>query len=289
MRKITFLLVGLVFSGLVFSQKIIIPTGTYAQVTKFLNSTTYVVVNSEMSGFGIVMNNIVEDFWKITPIKIISTKEFEKLRNDDKNSFIFLSKIYFEQDKSKTLFDFLILTLGGKYKNIDDMPTLCAIPLCYADDESEEYTYKLGLMLEFFQNHINICKNDPNINSDKILTLYSNKIKDLASKTLYVVTDEIEKSLRKETEFKKHYQYDFKFATQKDVEEIIAKKDANAVIIHRISNYGKKELSYAITILIDVKNADIYYYDIDKMSKNDNLLIQAADLENIVKKYKFSK
>jgi hypothetical protein len=270
------------------AQKIIIPTGTYAQVNKFLNSTTYIVINSEMSGFSIVMNDIAKDFWRITPHKIISVSEFDKLRSDDNNSFIFLSEIYFENDKTKTMFDFLVLALGGKYKTVNEMPTLCAIPLCYADDDSEDYCYKLGLMLEFMQNHINICKNDPNINSDKILTLYKNKITNLPKKTLYVVKEELEKPLRNETELKKHYLYDVKYATIEEIEKIIAKKDENAVIIHRISNYGKKELSYAITILIDVKNADIYYYDIDKMGKKDNLLLQSADLDNIIKRCKFS-
>ena len=274
-----------IFSKFIFSQKIIIPTGKYSEVKQFLKSNTYLVSKSDFSGFAITMTNILKDFWTITPIKIISIKEFEKLKNDDKNSFLMIDEVYFDADKSKTKFDFLILTLGGNYKTIDDMPTLCAIPLCYADDESENYCYKLGLMLEFIQNHINICKNDPDINSDKILSIYKNKIKNLNTKTLYIIKDDISNELRNNSQFEKYYKYNFKFATTEEIEKLIANKDEKAVIMHRISNYGKKELSYSITILIDTKNADIYYYDIVKVSKSDKTLLQANDLENFCKGY----
>lgn len=164
------------------------------------------------------------------------------------------------------------------------MPTLCAIPLCFSNTEDEDYCYKLGLILEFIQNHIKICKNDANINSDKILSLYKNKIKELKNKTLYIVKDEVEAELRNNSNFKKYYKYNFQYCSTDEIENLIKTKDEKAVIIHRIGNKGNNELSYSITVLIDTKNAEIYYYDIDKLSRKDNILLQSNDIEKINKK-----
>ncbi|SRR5574344_337612 len=285
MKKVSIILLMLLSSSL-FCQKIIIPTGKYEEVNKFLKSTTYVVAESNFSCYSMTMKSIINDYWKITPIKIITPKEFETLKKDENNSFLMLNKVYFEQDKTKTLFDFLCLTIGGNYSSVDKMPTLCAIPLCFTDSDDEDYCYKLGLMLHFIQKHIEICKNDPNINSDKILSLYKRNINELRNKTLYVVKDEIEHDLRNNSNFSNYYKYNFQYCTSDNIENLIKNKDKNAVIIHRIGNKGSDELAYSVTILIDTKNAEIYYYDIDKLRRKDNVLLQSSDLEKINKAIK---
>jgi len=284
-KKLTFTLIltsTIVLSALA---QIKVPMGTKDEVNKFYNTTTYVVMKNEfMSEYNDKIKEAVEKHWKITPYKFVKASEFEKLRHDDDKSFLVVNIAYF--DNNDTKFDFLILSLGGsKYKTVNDMPTLCAVPLCYYGDEDEEnYTYKLGAMIKHCQTHVGICHEHPELKKETILDYYIKNPSNLENKTLYLLKDEVSEDLRSSAALKSAYQYNAEFATAEQIEELINSNDDKALIALIINPFEDSGLQYCFKTIIDVKDGMIYYYDFQKVKKNTYGVITSDDLKKLSKK-----
>ena len=128
MNKLLILNCLLIITSLTFSQ-IKIPVASKSDISIFLKNKTYVVLkNDRMSDYNEALKEAINTHWDITEFEFIYESDFGKFRKDKDKSFLLINQIYFEKDKSQTLFDFLILTNGGNFKTIDDMPTICAPP-----------------------------------------------------------------------------------------------------------------------------------------------------------------
>ncbi|MBO7570785.1 MAG: hypothetical protein J6T48_01385 [Bacteroidales bacterium] len=283
MRRLTILLITIATALQGFSQ-IKMPMGSSAEVEKFYKTTTYVVMKNEfMSDYNEKIKETIEKHWTITPYKFIKASEFEKLSHDDDKSFLMANIAYFDNDDTK--FEFLILSLGGsKYKTFNDMPTLCAIPLCYYEDEDEDkYLYKLGAMLKHCQTHIEICHKHPELKKETILDYYMNNSSSPADKKLYLLKDEVSEDLRSNSNLKSAYPYEAEFVTSERIEELIDKNDDKALIALIINPFEDNGLQYCIKIIIDVKEGMIYYYDFQKLKKNTYGYITSDDLKKLSK------
>ena len=75
---------------------------------------------------------------------LFRSKEFEKKRLDPQYSFIYMSKVTFENDKTDAAYRFLHLSLGGDYFRLNEMPDIASVPLAYYDVDEDRYAYKLG-------------------------------------------------------------------------------------------------------------------------------------------------
>lgn len=266
-----------------FSQ-IKIPMGNKSEVEKFYKTTTYVVLKNDfMCDYNDAIKVAVEKHWTATPVKYVKASEFEKLRHDDDKSFLVINIAYFDGDDAR--FEFLILSLGGsKYKTVNDMPTLCAVPLCYYDDEDEDkYTYKLGAMLKHCQTHVALCREHPELTKETILDYYTANTGNLADKTLYLRKDDVSDDLRSNSALKSAYPYNIEFATAEQIEELTNSNDDKALIVHIVNPYDSNGQQYCIKIIIDTKGL-IYYYDFQKLKKNTYGHITSDDLKKLSKK-----
>ena len=262
-----------------------IPMGNKSEVEKFYKTTTYVVMKNEfMSDYNDKIKEAVEKHWTATPVKFIKASEFEKLRHDDDKSFLVVNIAYF--DGNDTKFEFLILSLGGsKYKTVNDMPTLCAVPLCYNEDEDEEkYLYKLGAMVKHCQTHVELCRKHPELTKETILDYYINNSGDATDKKLYLLKNEVSEDLRSNSALKSAYPYEAEFATSEQIEKLIENNDDNALIAHIINPFEDSGLQYCFKLIIDTKNGMLYYYDFQKIKKNTYGHITSDDLRKLSKK-----
>ena len=261
------------------------PMGSKSEVEKFYKTTTYVVMKNEfMSDYNDKIKEAVEKHWTATPVKFVKASEFEKLRHDDDKSFLVVNIAYFDGDDTK--FEFLILSLGGsKYKTVNDMPTLCAVPLCYYEDEDEDkYLYKLGAMVKHCQTHVELCRKHPELTKETILDYYINNSGNATDKTLYLLKDEVSEDLRNNSALKSAYPYEAEFATPEQIEKLIEKNDDKALIAHIINPFEDSGLQYCFKLIIDTKNGMLYYYDFQKIKKNTYGHITSDDLRKLSKK-----
>ncbi|MDD3739772.1 MAG: hypothetical protein PHH30_00890 [Bacteroidales bacterium] len=284
MKNILSILVILFITSQGYSQ-LKIPVGTNSDLNKFMKSTTYFVLKNDlMSDFNDALKEAAEKHWTITPYEFIYLSDFEKLKKDTDKSFLMINQVYFEKDKSQTLFDFLILTIGGNYKTIDDMPTLCAVPLCYNGAMESEYDYKTGLMIKFIQNHILTCKQNPDLNENNIADFYMSKNDSLKGKTLFLLKEEVAPDIRTKNSFASAYPYNFDYTTRDNITSLINKNTKDGLILHILGPQIKSTLSYCIKIIIDTENGFVYYYDMHKINKNNPAHLLESDLKKLAKK-----
>ncbi|HPX46516.1 MAG TPA: hypothetical protein PK626_09075, partial [Bacteroidales bacterium] len=195
MKKLfLFLLINSYFYLSLSSQEI--KLATPEQFKKFLSTTTYVVkTDNPFSNFNNVIEESINKLWTLTKFKIISTEEFENLKTNPANSFIFLSEAAFTQNKETISLDILNITLGAKSGNLNFMPDLGSSPLAYlpkdADSEEieEQYLYFIPGILRFFQYNIKYQANQSQVVDLDKLAKTNKKL--LANKTLYITSDNL--------------------------------------------------------------------------------------------------
>ncbi len=264
---------------------------TYAQlevpsnelITKFLKTKTYFVLdNDPFSECNIQLKSAAEKFWTLTQYEIIGVEEFEIRRKKTEYSFVSIDEVYFDNVKSPTKYKFLCIYLGGNYKTESDMPQLVTIPLAYTGEDESNYAYKIGTFLIFAQNHIQTLLKNPNFKKSDIIDYYNHNKASLENKTLYLVKEEIESQLQSEQVFKRIYPYSFKFVTREDIEQAIDNKDPNIAFLHKVG-IGKKHGSKTYKIILDTKDAKIYYYNYHTVSQNKPDALLEMDVKDLIK------
>ncbi len=280
MKKISYILLFVILSNVVKAQ---LEVASQENIQKFFQTKTYFVLEDDpFSECNVQLKSAAEKFWKLTPFEIINVAEYEKKKSNPSNSFVSIDEVYFDGQKNMTKYKFLCLYLGGKYKTDSDMPQLCTIPLAYSTEDESNYAYKIGTLLIFIQNHIQTINQHPELKKSSIIDYYQNNLGQLSSKTLYLIPEEIEPKLRTEQAFKKIYPYAFKFVTRDDIEKAIDERNENVVFLHKVGP-GNKIGSKTYKILIDTKNATLYYFDNHTVSESKPDVFLEQDVKNLIK------
>lgn len=259
-----------------------IPVPLKSDISSLMKTTTYFVLKNDIfSDFNVALKDAAEKHWTITPYEFIYLSDFENMKKDTDKSFLMINQVYFEKDKSQTLFDFLILTLGGNYKTVNDMPTLCAVPLCYNGALETEYDYKVGLMMKFIQNHILICQQNPELNENNIADYYLTKTGSVKEKTLYLLKEEVAPDIRTKNSFASAYPFNFDYTTREIIKQLVDNDSEGGLVLHVLGPQIKSTLSYCIKIIIDTENGLVYYYDVHKINKNNPAHLLKSDLKKL--------
>lgn len=285
MKKLLTVLVLSVYGIAAFAQREYIPTKE--ELLKFKNTKTLIVLeDNPLSDFNLVAKETMPAEWKLTKFDFISWKEFEKRRTDPAYSFILLNQVKFDLDKSKAKYNFLSLLLGGTSPSIGDMADLCSVPLSYTGVDEDHYSYKLGVVLRFMQNHVQMITEHPELLSGNMFKHYNENIASLAGKTIYVVADEMAKEINTPAKVKKVYSGDVKFVTREQIQTAIDDRTPNVVFLHKVGPEGTASNCRCFKILIGVDDAKFYYFDYhtvgDKPDNADAFLVK--DLKQLAKK-----
>lgn len=282
MKKIIIFLPVLFLSVALVAQREYLPTEEDLEV--FYMTKTYVVLqDNPMSEYNFEITDAVENYWDITNYEFLSFDEFEEKTFDPKASFLYTAIVNFEKDKSQTRYVFLCLSLGGEYPTMDEMKDIVNIPLGYIGAEEENYTYKLGTLVNFMQKHIRMITENPEMISQNVFKEYNDNMADIHNKTLYLVEDELERSIASEARLKKNYPYDVKIATREEIKELIMNKDKDAVFLHKVGPEGKKLNARVYKILIGAGDSEFYYFDYHKVNPKKPDAFLESDLKKLAK------
>jgi hypothetical protein len=244
-------------------------------IASFFNTKTMVVLqDNPLLEYNIVIKEVMEQEWEVTPFEFISFAEFEELRMDPQYSFLYMSQVTFENDKTDARYRFLHLSLGGDYFRKDQMPDMASVPLAYYSIEEDNYIYKLAILVRFIQNHVRLIREKPEIVSANVLQHYNDNIQDIHSKTLYVLEDELAPEVNSTARIKKVYPYKFRIVTKEDITEAIKNRDEDVVFLHKVGPEGTKLNARCYKVIIGAADAKFYYFDYHKISakKPDGLL-----------------
>ncbi len=259
---------------------------TPADIEHFYKTKTLIVKEKNpICDYNLALSEVIAKEWKITPYEFIELKDFEEKRMDPQYSFLFLNQVRFDLDKTKAVFNFISLLLGGNETVIGNMPDLCSVPLSYRDVDEESYSYKLPVLLRFIQNHVELITKNPDLISRNIFKLYNDSMGDIRKKTLYIIQSELAKDCNSESKLKAIYPYKFKITTKEEIASIIEKRDESAVFLHKVGPEGTKFRSRCYKIVIGAADAKFYYFDfhdIDEAKKKPDGMM-ASDFKAIAK------
>ncbi|MBN2613032.1 MAG: hypothetical protein JXB00_15870 [Bacteroidales bacterium] len=281
MKKILFMLL---LSGLMkplFSQGYV---PTREDINTFFTTKTLVVLeDNPLLEFNMVIKDVMKQEWNITEYDFISFKEFEEKRMDAKYSFLLMTQVSFENDKTDAQYRFLHLSLGGDYFRLNQMPDIASVPVAYFNVEEDNYAYKLGILVRFIQKHALLIKEQPEIVSANVLKHYNDNIRDIKDKTLYVLENELAKDVNSVARIKKIYPYKFKIVTKEEIEQAIEERNEDVVFLHKVGPEGTKIDARCYKVIIGAGDANFYYFDYHKISDKNPDGFLSSDFKKLVK------
>jgi len=285
MKKLfLFLLINSYFYLSLSSQEIKLATSE--QFKKFLTTNTYVVkTDNPFSDFNNVLEESMSHVWTLTKYRIISTEEFEKLKTNPENSFIFLSEAAFTLNKETISLDILNITLGTKSGNLNLMPDLGSAPLAYlpVDAESEEiekqYLYFIPGILRFFQYNIKFQATQPQVvDLDKLSNANKNL---LANKTLFICSDNLAMDVNSIEKIAKIYSGKVKIASKEEIYKTLLNGEGGVAVAFAINTNGKIGLN-CFKFIIDANSGALIYYAIQEVKGKEDDGFTSSDFKKLL-------
>lgn len=259
---------------------------TPADIAHFFKTKTIIVLEDRtFCDYNVEMEELVPKVWKLTDYEFMPWSEAKNKLKDEKLSFLLLNKVAVDNDKSSSRYLFLSLLNGGKYRDIAAMPDICSVPVAYYSAKEESYVYKLGLLLTFLQNHVQLIKKDPSIAKKNIFLYYNKNIQALGDKTLYLLKEELDSQCRTEEQIKKLYNGKFKFVTKEDIEKAIEDKDNSVAFLHKVGPVaGKNSTGRCFKIIVGAADANFYYFDFHKVEPKALNFFLPSDFKKLNRK-----
>ncbi len=266
-------------SSYAFSQEIAI--ATHAQYKNFVNSTTYVVKNDNPFGsYNAAIEQAMKKHWYLTKYVIITSSEFEKKRTDRDASFLFLSEAIAEK-REDLRFNILNVVMGSKSSNMNNMPDLGSVPLSYSfeDEEFEDegYLYRIGAILRFIQYYIDVNSKRPDTD---IKTLVKENSKDIKSKEIWFVKDDLDNDVNTEAKIANFYSGQVRIVTESEIEAAIDARNPDVLILHKLGP-GEGNSGKCLKFIISAADGIPYYYNITEISSKNPDAFLSSDFKKL--------
>jgi hypothetical protein len=254
------------------------------EIKQFKGSVTCVVMEDDpFSSYNVYIKEVVKDSWKITPYEFITVKDFNVRRLNPAYSFIVITQTNFDADRSHGLYNFINLLQGKDVNQLAEMPEICAIPLSFAGVNDMEYSYKLGPIMAFIQQHARLITDDPSLTLRKYLKDYNKNIPEIKDKTILVEKDDLTPEIATLQKIRKFYSGKIEIVTTDELTTSIDEKRPETIILHKVGPRGDRSSGYCFVMLLGIDDGVMYYYNLHLVDRaNPNGLIP-ADLKRLGK------
>jgi len=260
---------------------------TAEDLDHFHQTKTYIVLNDNpLSDYNLEIRDAVKKYWDITEYEFLDFDEFGEKSVDKNASFLYVAAVNFEKDKSFTRYMFLCLSLGGDYETINDLKDVANLPLSFHGVDEDRYTYKLGTMVRFLQQHVRLITENPEMVSQNVYKHYNDNMGDMKDKILYVVGDELAREVSSEAKIRAVYPNEVRIVEPEEIKELIMAGDENAVFLHKVGPEGKKMNARVYKILIGASDGTFYYFDTHKVSSKNPDAFLESDFKKLGKAIK---
>lgn len=282
MKKATLLVLLLLSVMAATAQQRPYPTVDHA--AKFKSSVTCVVLEENpFSFYNAEIKIAVEKYWKVTPVRFITEREFNVMRTDPSFSFLVLTITNFSNDKSGSAYDFLNLLLGADVENLDELPEFCAIPLAFAGAPEEEYSYKLGLIIRFMQYHADMVIRNPTTAALRYLKYYNKNVPDIKGKTILVRLEDLAPEINTEARIRAHYPNKVRIVDEEEIIRAVDEKEKDILIVHKVGPDGVKQTGTCMKMLLGTDDAVMYYYDSHLVDSRNASGLLISDLKRLAR------
>lgn len=237
-----------------------------SEIKQFLKSKALVVKTDDpFSSLDSVLEVYMKKFWTITQYEFITSDEFETKMTSTAYSFIYLSEGEIKEGNTTCTYDILNLILGGS-TDINKMPDLGSVPLCYTDQDEGKYIYKIGGILQFMQTHVNYACEHTSV-TPTIINKDSGY--DIKKMELWLLKDDLPSNLNTTDKIKLVYSYTVKIVTAEDICKAIENKTENIVYFHKIGPGTTAAGCKCWKFLVTAKDGEVLYYDSHKVDASN--------------------
>lgn len=251
------------FSFVAFSQA---PLASKQQIGMFLNSTTCVVLENDLSPYNSLIKEAVEEHWKTTPFEFIDMTEFNKRRFNSKYSFLVLMENVYDKDPGGVSYNYISLVLGSNVNDIVNMPELCNVPLQYTDDNNMDYKYAIPAIVQFVQIHAKNLEKRRFLISLRGLNYYnSSGFEDMQ---LLMNQDKMAPDASSIEKIRTIYPYYVQLLSSSEIKEEIVSNPKNALFHFHVGPNQNKGVGKCFEMIFDV-DGNMHYYSSRKIT-NDN-------------------
>lgn len=277
MKKIGLITLSLMLSVAALAQG---TKATSTDVDRFYKSTTSVLMFNENKLVEMTFKENLAKYWKATPLKYISYKEFEETRTDAKNSFLAITEVRYSKDKREDPYYFLALSVGGNAASYADMPDLGFIPLSTTLDEALDNMYMLPTLLTFLQMHVQNLKMNPGV-LEESLRFYNKNVEELANKTILICKDDVTSGVTAERMEKKN-KNDIRFVSREEIIKAVEEKRPNTVVSYLVYPKGEKS-ARCYKMLFGTDDSKLYFYGYHKSNSLQKGGFTRWDIERIAR------
>jgi hypothetical protein len=282
MKKAIIVLSGFCVSLMLSGQA---PFPTREEIKQFSESKTCVVMEDDpLSDFNFYIKDAMKEYWTVTPYEFITVSDFNVRKISKSLSFIVLTDTNYDKDKSNSVFKFINLLQGKEVDKLGEMPEICAIPLSFAGEEDIEYGYKLGAILSFMQKHAQLIMEDPSKTGRKYLKYYNENIPAVMGKTILIKQEDLAPEIGTIEKIRAIYSNKVEIVSEEDIVNAIKNKTPNTLILHKVGPVGERITEgYCFKMLIGTDDANMYYYNLHSIDKNNPNGFLPADLKRLAR------
>ena len=282
MKKITTLFLSLMVFLPLTAQREYLPTPD--DLEHFYSTKTYVVLqDNPLSDYNLEIQDAIREYWDITDYEFIKFRDFGEKSADKNGSFLYTATVSFEKDRSNARYLFLCLSLGGDYNSLDEMKDITNLPLAYYGVDEDHYSYKLGTMVKFMQDHIRMITENPGMVSQNVFEHYNDNMADIRGKTLYFVEEELEHEVSSEARIGSVYPLPVKIVDREEIRNLIMEGDENAVFLHKVGPEGRQMNARVYKILIGAGDSRFYYFDYHKVKGKNPDAFLSSDFKKLAR------
>jgi hypothetical protein len=240
------------------------------------------VANGE-SEYNKVLRFAMSNFWRVNKVEYITEAEFEEKRLVNNNYFLTTVK-YKTTDKVPVQLNLLALVKGGpKFKKIDKMPILAAIPLSYNNVPEGEYIYKLPAFVQFLQDHIDYAFQNAPIDEKKMINNFNSRSKEIKHGTLYVCGEDLTKKVSDLNAIQKYYKGEVMIVEPAEIEKAIRMQDSHVTFVHVVGPPKSSDGGLCRKYIFSAKGGELLYIGEHNVSKGGEQGLQEGDFKSINK------
>ena len=279
MKKTTVFICFIILSPFLFSQSVL---PTRLEIDAFFNSKTLVVLESGIfSTYNIEIKDAFEKYWNLTPYDFINNDEFKEKMSDSTYSFLVLTQSHYEKDKKNIHYNFLNLLLGAKHTSLSELPEMASLPLSYFEGDEENYGFKLGVIVRFFQKRAMELKEKGSISSMKYLTYYNDFASQIKTKKLFIYEGNLQPKLRSLKAIKEYYKYDVEIVSSDALSEIVSQGADDIYFLHFVGPEGKQRSGRCFKMIFGLSDANMVYFNKHNISEKKPAGLLPSDFKRI--------
>ncbi|OFX81885.1 MAG: hypothetical protein A2X12_11125 [Bacteroidetes bacterium GWE2_29_8] len=255
-----------------------IKKGNPTQLKNFNNSTTYFVKDDRYPMYNEAIIKYAQDFWKITPFKIVYRNDIDTLILSKTNSFIIPSEVTIVLEGKKQNYIYINTLLGGKPK-LNGLPDIGSFPLADIEDDEESYNFKVPLFLQLIQYHIATSINNPEIDYFELIKLYNKNKKKLEQMELWLLETDLDEEINSIDKVKKTYSNNVKVVTKEEMAKAIIEKKQGIAVVHNVYPKNYSDGNECWKMIISTSDGEILYLLNRTINKSNNPKINNKDLK----------